>query len=72
MIKLWSLNFTWKKPLIAPMNAPVRIPPRMARGMLIKESLLITMDARPRVEPSVKSMEPSVITKKTPVATIMG
>ena len=40
--------------------------------MLMKESLLTTMDARPSVEPSVKSMEPSVMTKKTPVATIMG
>ncbi len=33
-IKLGSLNFTWKKPLIAPIAAPVRIPPRMASGML--------------------------------------
>ena len=57
---------------MAPMAAPVRTPPRIARGMLIKDSLLMTMEARPRVEPSVKSMEPSVMIKKTPVATIIG
>ena len=71
-MKLCSLNFTWKNPLIAPMAAPVRIPPRIASGMLVKDSALMTMEATPSVDPSVKSMEPRVMMKNTPVATIVG
>ena len=57
---------------MAPMAAPVSMPPSMASGTLIKESALTTSDATPSVEPSVKSMEPSVITKNTPTATMVG
>ena len=53
------------------MAAPAAMPPTMASGMLVLESMQTTMEAMPRMEPWEKSSPPMVMMKNTPVAAIM-